>query len=112
MHFEEKEKKFDIHEFEIAEDEQRHNPEAEVRLPGAERSAEASASRSQSRSRKEKEKKPPTYNWAFFVASFMFGLAATATFDIPGPLFIGMGVGFLFFVEPFYQRVMAWIEKL
>ncbi len=112
MHFEEKEKKFDIREFEIAENDGRQNPEAEVRLPENEQSAEATESRSRNRSRKEKEKKPVSYNGAFFVASIMFGMAATVTFEIPAPLFVAMGVGFLFFVDPFYQRIMSWIEKL
>ena len=57
------------------------------------------------------ETKPKKYNWAFFCASLFIGIGIGAAADLEaGPLF-GMGIGFLFFVDPIYQKVMQKIDK-
>ena len=58
--------------------------------------------------RKDKKKH---YGWAFFLASLFIGLGITASFGSPMGLFTGMGVGFLFFVEPIYKKVMSIFER-
>jgi hypothetical protein len=40
------------------------------------------------------------------------GIAVTATFGTPAGVLLGMGFGFLFFVDPIYQKVMDKIDKL
>ena len=55
--------------------------------------------------------KKKKYNWAFFLASFFIGMAFTTVSDSPLPMFIGMGIGFLFFVDPIYQRVLGIFQK-
>lgn len=110
MSFDEKESRFDIHEFETDEKGRRVDPEARVKIPQAEIVYETSRQRRQ-RIRAEKENAPKKYNWAFFLASFFCGLAVTATLDIPGPLFVGLGLGFLFFVDPIYERAISFFDK-
>ncbi len=110
MNFGEKESPFDIHEFDIVEDDERQNPEAHVRIPQAQQEGH------RAKSRKEKDKpssssKPKSFNWAFFLAFLFFGLAATVTLHTPGALFVGMGIGFLFFVDPIYERVMSLFQR-
>lgn len=55
--------------------------------------------------------KPKKYNWAFFCASLFIGLGVGISVENPALLMIGMGVGFLFFVDPIYQKLMDKIEK-
>jgi hypothetical protein len=60
---------------------------------------------------RERMEEPPKekankYGWAFFLASMFIGIGITATIGAPLPLFVGMGVGFLFFVDPIYERFM------
>jgi hypothetical protein len=50
------------------------------------------------------------YGWAFFLCSFFVGLGVTASTDAPIWMFLGLGVGFLFFVDPIYHRVMDLFE--
>lgn len=54
--------------------------------------------------------KKKKYNWAFFLASMFIGLGITATTGGPFGLFGGLGVGFLFFVDPIYDRVMRIVK--
>lgn len=64
--------------------------------------------RNNSKTRKNK------YGWAFFLCSFFIGLGLTATLPGEPPLafFGGLGIGFLFFVDPIYQKLMEKIENL
>lgn len=62
----------------------------------------------------EKKVKKKSYAWAFFLASLFMGLGTSFIFGEPeGPpvgLFMGMSVGFLFFVEPIYEKVMKMFD--
>ena len=53
-----------------------------------------------------KPKKEKNYGWAFFLCSLFLGLGGTATTENPMFLFGGLGIGFLFFVEPIYKKVI------
>ena len=55
-------------------------------------------------------KKEKNYSPFFFLASLFFGIGLTATFEVPIFLFAGMGLGFLFFVEPIYKKIMEKIN--
>lgn len=55
--------------------------------------------------------KPKKYNWAFFLASMFIGIGIGEAIGADSAVLFGMGVGFLFFVDPFYQKVMSKIEK-
>lgn len=57
------------------------------------------------------EKKKPKYAWAFFLASMFTGIALSEAFHADSFVLLGMGAGFLFFVDPIYQKVMSKIEK-
>lgn len=52
------------------------------------------------------------YGWAFFLCSLFLGLGLTATLEHPLPLFAGLGIGFLFFVDPIYEKIMSIIDRL
>ena len=61
------------------------------------------------------KKKKKKYHWAFFLSFTMLGLASYLFIDphgAPFPIFFGMGIGFLFFVDPIYQKVISKIENL
>lgn len=55
--------------------------------------------------------KPKKYNWAFFVACMFMGIGLSKIVHNPAMVMMGMSVGFLFFVDPIYQKVMDKIEK-
>lgn len=100
---EEAEERSDIHQ----------NLEAEARPRHNRRQRENAVERTASPQRRIRQKtKKKTYNWAFFLASFFIGLGITATFDTPIGLFSGLGVGFLFFVDPIYEKVMERLNDL
>jgi hypothetical protein len=52
------------------------------------------------------------YGWAFFLCSMFIGLGITASLGHPLGLFLGLGIGFLFFVDPIYEKVMSIIDRL
>ena len=58
----------------------------------------------------ETGQKKKKHNWAFFLASLFIGLGITATTEGPMGLFGGLGIGFLFFVDPIYDRVMRIVS--
>jgi len=60
--------------------------------------------------RKLLREKPPRYHWAFFLSLSLIGLGLSFLADGPVPLFIGIGLGFLFFVGPIYEKVMQIIQ--
>ena len=62
--------------------------------------------------RGRKREKSNKYGWALFLCSLFVGLGFTATTEGPLPLFLGMGIGFLFFVDPIYEKVMRMIERI
>ena len=62
--------------------------------------------------RKYREKKEEEYHWFFFLCSTLIGLALAVATDGPTALFLGIGLGFLFFVDPVYQKVMQLIRDL
>jgi 4-hydroxybenzoate polyprenyltransferase len=51
------------------------------------------------------------FGWAFFLASLFIGIGLTATFETPLGIFLGLGLGFLFFVDPIYHKVMSWLDS-
>ena len=59
------------------------------------------------KAKKVKKKKARKYKWAFFLASMFTGIGVTAVTDFPLFLFLGMGLGFLFFADPVYDRVVG-----
>ncbi len=73
------------------------------------RSRVRKSGKSSSKVRKEEEKR---YGWAFFLASLFTGLGITTITDVPVALFVGLAVGFLFFVDPIYDKVMEIIQRL
>ncbi|MFK7972033.1 MAG: hypothetical protein AB8F95_16820 [Bacteroidia bacterium] len=95
----------DDHEIEVQEYEVLDGPFTEV--------PEKVANRTRTRNEENTEGKPARKNkhgWAFFLCSLFIGLGITATTEAPIGLFGGLGVGFLFFVDPIYQRVMDLFE--
>gem|GEM_PF-2180093 len=108
--------------FEIIDVEERNNINAplhesrDVEYLDYEDEERKSRSRTKTRRRSESGKKEKSgaakYGWAFFLASMFIGLGMTATFDHPFFLFGGMGLGFLFFVDPFYNKVMEIFKRL
>ena len=115
MSFSKEENNFDIVEHEILEgdltlaDERRLNPEAEIYIP-----VEATETRTRKKLRTPKVKKvrKNKFGWAFFLCSLMMGLALTATLETPFFLFAGLAFGFLFFVDPIYNKLMEKIDQL
>ena len=57
------------------------------------------------------ETKPKKYNWAFFCASMFLGIGIGEAIGVDSAVLFGMGIGFLFFVDPIYQKVMNKIDK-
>ncbi|MEM9719459.1 MAG: hypothetical protein AAGA10_09435 [Bacteroidota bacterium] len=66
----------------------------------------------QSERRKYRNKRPPKYHWAFFLCCTLIGLGIAIPSDGPTALFIGMGLGFLFFVDPIYDKFMQIIRDI
>lgn len=110
MSFDEKESKFDINEFEIDEEGRRQDPEARVKIPQMELERETRRERKE-RKKMEKADQPKKYNWAFFVASCCFGMIGPVAANEPATIFLGAGIGFLFFVDPIYERVISIFER-
>jgi len=67
--------------------------------------------RARERYQPERPKRKNKYGWAFFLFSLFIGLGITATTNHPLGLFTGLGTGFLFFVDPIYDRIMRAIEQ-
>ena len=115
MNFSKEENKYDIVEHEILEGdlnlaEERHlDPEAEIYIP-----LEATETKTRNRARAPRIKKvrKNKYGWAMFLCSLMLGLAGTATLNTPLYLFVGLGIGFLFFVDPIYNKVLEIIDRI
>lgn len=61
---------------------------------------------------KSREGKAPRYGWAFFLCSMLIGLGIAIPSDGPTALFIGMGIGFLFMVDPIYEKVIQAIKDI
>lgn len=56
---------------------------------------------------KYKANKPKKYHWAFFLSSTLIGLGVgIGVVDNPAPLFIGAGLGLLFFIDPIYDQIV------
>ncbi len=55
--------------------------------------------------------KPMKYHWAFFLCFALIGLGLSIMMDGPVALFIGIGIGLLFFVGPIYDKVMTMINE-
>jgi hypothetical protein len=56
-------------------------------------------------------KKEKNYSPFFFLASLFCGIGLTATFEVPIFLFAGLSLGFLFFVDPIYKKIMEKINN-
>lgn len=110
MTFDEQESKFDIQEFEISEEGRHYDPEARVKIPEREVVYET---RRERRRRKKAEKGPKQkkYHWAFFLSCVCFGLIGPVAANAPSTIFLGAGIGFLFFVDPIYERVISIFER-
>ena len=67
--------------------------------------------RMRERYRPEAKKRKNKYGWAFFLFSLFIGLGITATTNHPMGLFTGLGTGFLFFVDPIYDKIMRALER-
>lgn len=122
MSFEES-KKFDVFEVEVWEEDEDNSQNAidqndiHHNLSEAEKDQQALQTETvhQRRQRRVKRKakvKEPKYNWAFFLASLFIGIGITATFGTPFGLFMGLGLGFLFFVDPIYEKIMQRLNDM
>ncbi|MEZ4825039.1 MAG: hypothetical protein R3C61_01915 [Bacteroidia bacterium] len=117
MPFSDPEDKFKVVETEVFEDEtffddKKYDAEAQVVIPQTQnREEEATKTRSKNRnSAQEKPHRKNKYGWAFFLSSMFMGVGITATLDTPLGIFVGLSIGFLFFVDPIYERIMDAIE--
>ncbi|MDX2248365.1 MAG: hypothetical protein SF052_16395 [Bacteroidia bacterium] len=118
MQFSDPEDKFKVVEVEVFEednynDDKKYNAEAPVVLPRTQNAeSENTASRRKTREvPREKKQTKNKYGWAFFLSSLFLGVGITATTELPMGIFAGLSIGFLFFVDPIYDRVMDMIEK-
>lgn len=59
----------------------------------------------------QKKKKEGTYNWAFFLASLFVGVGLSRVFHVQAFVMFGLAGGFLFFVDPIYEKVMEKIKN-
>lgn len=57
-------------------------------------------------------KKGKTYKSKFFLACLFVGVGLTAVSEVPLFIFLGLAIGFLFYVDPIYQKVIRAIERL
>lgn len=69
--------------------------------------AEHMQSRPGKKSKKKKKRGGRKYKWAFFLASMFTGLGFTAMSENPLFLFIGLGLGFLWFADPVYDKLVG-----
>ncbi|MEO0472533.1 MAG: hypothetical protein AAF206_23145 [Bacteroidota bacterium] len=60
----------------------------------------------------KKKKRKNKYGWAFFLCSMFLGLAFIPFVQPPTSIMAGLGIGFLFFVDPIYDKVMDLIERI
>ncbi|GAB4414513.1 MAG: hypothetical protein OHK0039_22360 [Bacteroidia bacterium] len=117
MAFSDSEEKFKIVEVDVFEDEasamdaQGYDMESQVSIADQQ---EDTSTKTRQRERTGSKPKAPKnkFGWAFFLASLFIGLGITATTGHPMPLFAGMGIGFLFFVDPIYHKLMEKIDRL
>lgn len=58
-----------------------------------------------------KKKKEEKYNWAFFLASLFVGVGLSRIFHVQAFVMFGLAGGFLFFVDPIYDKVMEKIKN-
>ncbi len=105
MNFEEQKSRFDIHEYEVGEDDSRLDPEAPVKSPEKEYVLETQ--RERKRRLRGKKKKEEDYKGLFFVAACCFGVGGFFLFGHLASIFIGTGVGFLLMVDPIYEKIMS-----
>ncbi|MEZ4776321.1 MAG: hypothetical protein R3D00_24310 [Bacteroidia bacterium] len=118
MQFSDPEDKFKIVEVEVFDDDnyendKKYNSEASVVIPRTqnEESENTNTRRKTREVPKEKQYRKNQYGWAFFLSSLFLGIGITATTDAPIGIFAGLSVGFLFFVDPIYNKVMDIIES-
>ena len=113
---------FEIFEVEVFDDhtvipEDKHlNAEAEVRIPKTKedklvRERELMRRRRRNIYNEGPPRRKKKYNWAFFLCSLFLGIAITVTLDTPIGVLGGLGLGFLFFVDPIYEKLMDKIEN-
>jgi hypothetical protein len=112
--------KFDVIEVEVNEDGTLHKEDIHRNLNEDIRTAEEPTTRTRTRTRERERlrdrvipEKKNKFGWAFFLAFMFSGMGISiATDTMPLGFFLGMAIGFLFFVDPIYQKVMEKIEKL
>lgn len=110
--------KFEVIEVEVYEDGMTETEDIHRNLSEDVRESEEPATRTRTRTRERRRertipKKKNKYGWAFFLAAMFSGLGISiATDTMPLGLFLGMAIGFLFFVDPIYEKVMEKIDKL
>ncbi|MEM6264330.1 MAG: hypothetical protein AAGI38_17585 [Bacteroidota bacterium] len=112
MSFSESTQKFEINEFELQDTTNTANSDVHRMEHRQENGRTYTRRRRKIKSTRTKKNKPAHYGWAFFLCSMFIGLGITATTDAPIGLFMGLGIGFLFFVDPIYRKVMNIIDRL
>ncbi|TAE53417.1 MAG: hypothetical protein EAZ89_07445 [Bacteroidetes bacterium] len=115
MKFSDPNEKFEVVEVEMLESDattNRMNPEAAVRVGNISYAQEAEDVRPREKQAKAKLENKTPYAWAFFLFCLFAGLSFTATGNGPQGLFLGLGTGFLFFIEPIYNKLMRLIDKI
>lgn len=114
--FNDPQERFDVFEHNILDadvEDQGYDPEAEVQISGQEERLSTKEKRKQKRrDRKAQKAKEDNYGWAFFLCSLFIGLGVTTLLDHPIGIMMGLGFGFLFFVKPFYEKIMDLIDRI
>lgn len=109
---------FEVIEVEVHDDGTLDQADIHRSLNEEARDTEQPVTRTRTRTRERRRErvipeKKNKYGWAFFLAFMFSGLGLSiATNTMPLGLFLGMAIGFLFFVDPIYQKVMEKIDKL
>ena len=112
--------KFDVIEVDVHEETDLETEDIHRNLNDATQDAEEPVNRTHTRTRTRERmrervvpEKKNKFGWAFFLAFMFSGMGISiATDTMPLGFFLGMAIGFLFFVDPIYQKVMEKIEKL
>ncbi|MEM7658487.1 MAG: hypothetical protein AAF399_20335 [Bacteroidota bacterium] len=115
--FNDPQERFDVFEHDIVDadiQDEGYDAEAEVQIAGQGQRLSNREKRKQRRREKKARKaaQEDNYGWAFFLSSMFLGVGVTTLLDHPIGVMMGMAIGFLFFVKPFYQKVMDLIDRI
>lgn len=110
--------KFKVVEVEVYEQDpslaKGYDPEARVVIPVAAevlQEEESTQTRNKSAKKAKEENKTP-HAWAFFLFCLFAGISTTTLIEHPAGVLLGLGTGYLFFVEPIYNKVMSMLDRL